>query len=158
MPGSPPRPGGTGLPPIEILYNNSEILRLVAEAIQEMWRRDLGIDARLVNQEYKSVFASRRAGDYQILLGSWTADYLDPTTFLDLWRSDSGNNHTGWSDPAYDALSNRANTLAEATLRRPKAAAMPYVPQGHRGVHSEHMGFLLAEMQSLARAHPDAVW
>ncbi len=91
---------GAGLPPIEILYNNSEILRLVAEAIQQMWHRDLGIDVRLVNQEYKSVFASRRNGDYQVLLGSWTADYLDATTFLDLWRSDSGNNHTGWSDPA----------------------------------------------------------
>ncbi len=68
-----------------------------------------------------------------------------------------------WSDPevaalrpAWDTLVD--DTLAEATLRRPKAAATPYVPQGHRGVHSEHMGFLLAEMQSLARAHPDAVW
>ncbi|SDS22893.1 peptide ABC transporter substrate-binding protein [Opitutus sp. GAS368] len=108
---------GVGLPPIEILYNNSEILRLVAEAIQQMWHRDLGIDVRLVNQEYKSVFASRRNGDYQVLLGSWTADYLDATTFLDLWRSDSGNNHTGWSDPTYDALSNRANTMADPVAR-----------------------------------------
>ena len=110
-------PGGAGLPPIEILYNNSEILRLVAEAIQQMWHRELGLDVRLVNQEYKSVFASRRAGDYQVLLGSWTADYLDATTFLDLWRSDSGNNHTGWSDPAYDALSDRANTIADPAAR-----------------------------------------
>lgn len=109
--------GGAGLPPIEILYNNSEILRLVAEAIQQMWHRELGMEVRLVNQEYKSVFASRRNGDYQVLLGSWTADYLDATTFLDLWRSDSGNNHTGWSDPAYDALSDRANTLADPAAR-----------------------------------------
>lgn len=109
--------GGAGLPPIEILYNNSEILRLVAEAIQQMWHRDLGLEVRLVNQEYKSVFASRRAGDYQVLLGSWTADYLDATTFLDLWRSDSGNNHTGWSDPAYDALTDRANTIADPLAR-----------------------------------------
>ena len=109
--------GGAGLPPIEILYNNSEILRLVAEAIQQMWHRDLGLEVRLVNQEYKSVFASRRAGDYQVLLGSWTADYLDATTFLDLWRSDSGNNHTGWSDPAYDALTDRANTIADPAAR-----------------------------------------
>ena len=109
--------GATGLPPIEILYNNSEILRLVAEAIQQMWHRELGLNVRLVNQEYKSVFASRRAGDYQVLLGSWTADYLDATTFLDLWRSDSGNNHTGWSDPAYDALSDRANTIADPAAR-----------------------------------------
>ena len=110
-------PGGAGLPTIEILYNNSEILRLVAEAIQQMWRRDLGLDVRLVNQEYKVVFASRRAGDYQVLLGSWTADYLDATTFLDMWRSDSGNNHTGWTDPAYDALSNRAKTIADPAAR-----------------------------------------
>jgi len=109
-------PGGAGLPPIEILYNNSEILRLVAEAIQNMWRRDLGIDVRLVNQEYKVVFANRRAGDYQVLLGSWTADYLDATTFLDMWRSDSGNNHTGWTS-AYDALADRANTIADAPAR-----------------------------------------
>lgn len=109
--------GGAGLPPIEILYNNSEILRPVAEAIQQQWRRDLGLDIRLVNQEYKVVFASRRTGDYQILLGSWTADYLDATTFLDMWRSDSGNNHTGWADRNYDALSDRANTIADPAAR-----------------------------------------
>ena len=108
---------GAGLPPIEILYNNSEILRLVAEAIQQMWHRELGIEVRLVNQEYKTVFANRRNGDYQLLLGSWTADYLDATTFLDLWRSDSGNNHTGWKDPRYDVLSNEANTIADPAAR-----------------------------------------
>ena len=108
---------GTGLPPIEILYHNSEILRIVGEAIQQMWHRDLGLEVRLANQEKKTVFANRRAGDYQVLLGSWTADYLDATTYLDMWRSDSGNNHTGWSDPAYDALSNRANTIADRTER-----------------------------------------
>ncbi len=50
-----------------------------------------------------------------------------------------------------------ANTLAEATLQRP-AAAKGYVSQGKQGVHSEHLGFVLAEMQSLARAHPGASW
>ena len=109
--------GGQGLPPLEILYNNSEILRSVAEAIQQMWHRDLGIDARLVNQEYKVVMASRRAGDFQILLGDWTADYLDATTFLDLWRRDSGNNYTGWSDPAYDALASRVDATVDSAAR-----------------------------------------
>ena len=109
--------GGKGLPPLEVLYNNSDILRLVAEAIQQMWHRDLGIDARLVNQEYKVVMASRRAGDFQILLGDWTADYLDATTFLDLWRHDNGNNYTGWSDPAYDALAVRADATVDSAAR-----------------------------------------
>lgn len=49
-------------------------------------------------------------------------------------------------------------TLAEATLTRHDQPHEGYVAQGHVGVHSEHLGFLLAEMQSLARAHPTAVW
>jgi len=109
--------GGAGLPPIEILYYNSEILRIVSEAIQQMWSRDLGVKVSLVNQEKKTVFANRRTGDYQVLLGSWTADYLDATTYLDMWRSDSGNNHTGWTDPAYDALLNRANPIVDRSER-----------------------------------------
>lgn len=48
------------------------------------------------------------------------------------------------------------DTLREATLQRPSAQG--YITQGKLGAHSEHMGFLLAEMQSLARAHPQAVW
>lgn len=47
-------------------------------------------------------------------------------------------------------------TLADATLTRPECAGE--IPKGHWGVHSEHLGFLLAEMQVLARAHPEAVW
>ena len=54
----------------------------------------------------------------------------------------------------WDALVDAA--FAEATLNRPKVAG--YVTEGKRGIHSEHLGFLLAEMQSLARVHPGAQW
>jgi ring-1,2-phenylacetyl-CoA epoxidase subunit PaaC len=46
--------------------------------------------------------------------------------------------------------------LQEATLQRPAAGG--FVPTGKQGMHSEHLGFVLAEMQSLARAHPEATW
>jgi len=46
--------------------------------------------------------------------------------------------------------------LAAATLTLP--GATPFRSHGRSGRHSEFMGFLLAEMQSLARAHPGAVW
>ncbi len=50
-------------------------------------------------------------------------------------------------------------TLGDATLQRCDTKPhVGYVAQGHVGVHSEHLGFLLADMQSLARAHPQAVW
>jgi ring-1,2-phenylacetyl-CoA epoxidase subunit PaaC len=46
--------------------------------------------------------------------------------------------------------------LAEATLRRPQPGG--YVPRGKEGLHSDHLGYLLSEMQSLARQHPGARW
>ena len=46
--------------------------------------------------------------------------------------------------------------LQEANLVRPADGG--FVPTGKQGIHSEHMGFVLAEMQSLARAHPGATW
>lgn len=56
----------------------------------------------------------------------------------------------------FDTMLNEA--LAEATLQRPAAGG--YVTTGKHGLHSEHLGFVLGEMQSLARAHPEpeAVW
>lgn len=66
-----------------------------------------------------------------------------------------------WTDPEVAPLqatwdAQLDDVLAEATLKRPPPGG--HVPQGHRGQHSEHLGFLLAEMQGLARAHPEAVW
>jgi len=129
-------PGGKGLPPLELLYNTSENHRLVGEAVQEMWRRELGLDVRLVNEELKAVLADRAAGNYQILLYDWAGDYLDATTFLDVWRGDSGNNHTGWSDAAYDRLLDEAARTADPAARaalfqqaeRLLLAAAPIIP------------------------------
>jgi oligopeptide transport system substrate-binding protein len=110
-------PGGRGLPPLELLYNNSENHRLVAEAVQEMWRRELGVEARLVNRELKTVLAERRAGQFQVLLSDWVGDYLDASTFLEVWRGDSGNNHTGWSSTEYDSLLFAASRTADPAER-----------------------------------------
>ena len=97
-------PEGKGFPPVELLIPGASRARSVSEAVQEMWRRELGLDVRLIVQEAKVIFAARRAGDYQILLSTWVGDYPDATTFLDLLRSDSNNNHTGWASRDYDAL------------------------------------------------------
>jgi ring-1,2-phenylacetyl-CoA epoxidase subunit PaaC len=56
--------------------------------------------------------------------------------------------------PAWDAQVGA--TLAEATLKAPEKS---YAQKGgRRGVHSEHLGFILAEMQFLQRAYPGAKW
>lgn len=109
--------GGRGLPAIEFLFPSSENVRVMAEALQEMWRRELGVEVRLLNQELKVTFDARRTGNYQMMRSNWIGDYLDPATFLDIFRSSSGNNYTGWSDPAYDAALFAAARTADRAAR-----------------------------------------
>ena len=61
-----------------------------------------------------------------------------------------------WADLADPWDAQMASLLGEAGLEIPKAT--PFLSTGKRGVHSEHMGFLLAEMQHLQRAYPGGVW
>ncbi len=111
-------PDGVGAPVVELVYNTSETHRLIAEAVQQMWRRELGLDVRLSNQEFGTLLAARRTGDFQLLRSAWIGDYLDPTTFLHLWRGDSSNNFTGWSSTAYDQLTFQAARTPDPSARR----------------------------------------
>ena len=97
-------PGGRGFPPTELLYNTSEGHRKLAVAIQQMWKRELGIEITLNNQDWKVYLDSVNNGSYQIARAGWIGDYVDPNSFLDMWVTDGGNNRTGWGDPRYDQL------------------------------------------------------
>lgn len=97
-------PNGKGMPPISLLYNTSEAHRTIAEAIQQMWKTKLGVDARLVNEEWKVYLDAQRSLNYQICRAAWIGDYVDPNSFLDMWLTGGGNNETGWSNPEYDRL------------------------------------------------------
>lgn len=97
-------PEGVGFPKMKLLFNTSESHQTLAVAIQEMWKKELGIDIELHNQEWKAYLATRESGNFDILRAAWYGDYDDPNTFLSLGESDNGNNHTQWKHPEYDAL------------------------------------------------------
>jgi ring-1,2-phenylacetyl-CoA epoxidase subunit PaaC len=62
------------------------------------------------------------------------------------------------TDPSLETLwrASVLPVLTQATLEEPQT---PWRPTGGReGKHTEHLGYLLAEMQSLHRAHPGATW
>src|SRR5574341_569978 len=101
-------PDGKGFPKIELLYNTSEVHRVVTQAVQQMWKDTLGIQVDLVNVEWKVYLARQSALDYQISRAGWIGDYVDPNTFLDMWIAGGGNNQTGWSEKRYDDLIGQA--------------------------------------------------
>jgi oligopeptide transport system substrate-binding protein len=97
-------PGGEGFPGVEFLYNTSEGHRSIAEALQQMWKRELGIDVQLYNQEWKVYLDSLSNLDFGIARSGWVAVYNDANQFLEIMTSGNPNNRTGWSSAEYDAL------------------------------------------------------
>ncbi|HEX2957127.1 MAG TPA: peptide ABC transporter substrate-binding protein [Chitinispirillaceae bacterium] len=108
---------GDSLPPITILYNTSESHHIIAQAIQQMWKRYLGINVTLVNQEWKVYLSSKTRKEYDIARMGWIGDYNDPNSFLDLWLTGGGNNNTGWSNKKYDSLISEASKAADVAQR-----------------------------------------
>ncbi|MCX6955637.1 MAG: peptide ABC transporter substrate-binding protein, partial [Verrucomicrobia bacterium] len=97
-------PEGKGFPKVELLYNTLEKHRTIAEALQQMWRKNLGVDITLFNQEWKVYLDAQHTQNYQFQRAGWIADYVDPHVFFDLWETGGGNNDTNWGNPEYDRL------------------------------------------------------
>ncbi len=93
---------GKGFPKIQLIYNTNNNIKKIAEATQAMWKENLNIDVELVNMEWKVLLDTMSQHDFSIIRTSWTADYNDPTTFLNLFLSQSENNHGGWKNPEFD--------------------------------------------------------
>lgn len=103
------------LPTLELLYNTDENHKLVAEAVQAMWKRNLGLEVKLVNKEWKTYMQDIDTLNYQVARAGWIGDYNDPMTFLEMWVTDNGNNDTGWSNAEFDKL------IADAQVEVDKA-------------------------------------
>jgi oligopeptide transport system substrate-binding protein len=104
-------PDGKGCPPIELLYNTQANHRAIAEAIQQMWRKNLGVEITLRNEEWKVYLNTQHVTkDYTLQRAGWIADYVDPHVFLEIWTTGNGNNDTLWSNADYDRLFQAALT------------------------------------------------
>lgn len=111
---------GEGFPAFEILYNTHEMHKIIAEAIMEMWEKNLGITGiTLRNEEWKVYLTSRDEGDFDVARAGWIGDYVEPNTFLDMWKTGGGNNNTKWGDPRYDEIISELVTLADPADRMP---------------------------------------
>jgi oligopeptide transport system substrate-binding protein len=110
-------PGGRGMPPITLLYNTAENHRVIAEAIQQTWKRELGIEIKLENQEWKVYLDNMQHEFYQICRAGLIMEPYDPSQFLRVFTTDSGFNRTGWSDPDYDRLYQELMRTADQAKR-----------------------------------------
>ena len=97
-------PDGQGFPRADLLYNTLEKHKTIAEALQQMWVKNLGINITLVNEEWKVYIDDQHSRNFQFQRAGWIADYIDPHVFFDLWETGGGNNDSNWGNAEYDRL------------------------------------------------------
>lgn len=97
-------PGGQGFPPLELLVGNNLEQPKVAEMLQEMWRRTLGISVRISAMETKVKLQAIAMRSFDIAFIGIPADYVDPRPFLAYYVTGHTYNDPGWSNRDFDDL------------------------------------------------------
>ena len=101
---------GPGKPlKLKLLYNTSESHQKIAIAVASMWKKNLGVDVTLENQEWKTYIDSRNSGNFDVIRASWVGDYNEPSTFLNLLTSGSSSNIARFNNADYDAVVAKAS-------------------------------------------------
>jgi len=94
---------------LKLLYNTSESHQKIAIAVASMWKKNLGVDVSLENQEWKTYIDSRNSGNFDVIRASWVGDYNEPSTFLNLLTSGNSSNIPRFSNADYDAVLAKAS-------------------------------------------------
>lgn len=94
----------------EFLYNTDENNKKYATAMQSIWKKDLGVEVTLTNQEWKTYLDTLRQQKFEIARSNWCADYNESSTFLNLMTSTNSNNDGKYTSAEYDTI--MAKTLA----------------------------------------------
>lgn len=102
-------PDGKGFPNLDVEMNSDPANLAILQAIQQMWRKELGIEVGLIQLEYRVYIDDMTRVSYTINRSRWVGDYNDVSTFTDMFTSNSGNNETGWKNPEYDQLVDAAS-------------------------------------------------
>ena len=97
-------PGGEGFPTLQLSYYSDDNVKKIAEAIAEMWQQNLGITVEISSADWAVFYDAVQAGDYDVAAMGWSADYLNPMSFLPLVYTDDVSNNVFYSNPEYDAV------------------------------------------------------
>jgi oligopeptide transport system substrate-binding protein len=90
---------------LELVSSDSELSKIVNEYLANQLQSNLpGLTISIRSVPFEQQLALDAKMDYDIIMSSWSADYLDPYGWLNLWLSNGPNNNTGYANPEYDKL------------------------------------------------------
>lgn len=103
---------------IDYVSDEGESAYQTAAFIQNQWAEKLGIQMEVRQMTFQSRLDAQINKDFDVVFALWSPDYNDALTYLDMWLSTSGNNHTGWGSAEYDGLISQAFAEADTQAHR----------------------------------------
>lgn len=97
-------PDGEGFPALQLSFYADDNVKKIVEAIAAMWEENLGITVEVSSADWAVYYDSILSGDYEIGAMGWSADYVNPMSFLPLLYTDDVTNNCFYSNPEYDAI------------------------------------------------------
>ena len=156
---------------LTLCTDSSENHHRTAIALADQWHEALGVEIKLVEMEWKAYLAMRdHPGECDLLRLGWSADFVDPESFLTLFETGDPQNTLGYSNDRYDALLAESRRTANTDKRMKLLAAaeallledLPMIPIFHRvskrlakpyvlGMHDNPLGHLASRHLRLDR-------
>ena len=101
-------PDGKGFPTITYSTNDIGYHKAVAEYLQQVYKKELGIEMKIDTVDWSSFTPQRRAGNYEMARNGWVMDYNDASNIIELFYSSNGNNDGKYNSKAFDAAMNKS--------------------------------------------------
>lgn len=109
--------GLTKLPSFTLFINEGQVHDIMAQIILASWRNNLGIQVKVEVLSWSQLLENRQSGRFTLARGGWSADYNDPSSFLEYYTSWSADNDSGWSNPQYDQFIRSAKSTLDSGKR-----------------------------------------
>lgn len=129
-------PDGKGFPKIKFITSTNQVNKDTAQAMQSMWKENLGIEAEIVTFESKVYWGELNQGNFDIAYDGWGGSYLDPMTILAIFDTDANKTNNRWSNSEFDNLLKANKATSNQKIRMENfvkaekimAEEMPVIP------------------------------
>lgn len=108
-------PNGEGFPTVQLSFYSDDNVKKIAEAIAEMWQTNLGIQVEVTSADWAVFYDAVQAGEYDVAAMGWSADYVNPMSFLPLLYTDDVSNNVFYSNKNYDAVVDQIKVEKDST-------------------------------------------
>ncbi len=104
---------------LRLLFNSNPSIKQTAIMVAAMWKEVLGVETVLTDEEFRVFLQTRHDKQkWDVVRLAWNADYNDASSFLDILRSNSSNNDTGYANPSFDRSLDEAAQAVDPETRR----------------------------------------